>query len=151
VLYVPLLLGEELIGYLSTPNTRLEAFTPDQIDLAQALANQIALAVRLGRLAEQASDAAITAERERAARSRSAEREAAVLGERNRLAREIHDTLAQAFVGVVTFLEAAKAARRPEKAQACVVDALQVRSWGAHDGQVIDQYGIHWLIGYEGE
>ena len=32
-----------------------------------------------------------------------------------------------------------------------VVDALQVRSWGAHDGQVIDQYGIHWLIGYEGE
>jgi signal transduction histidine kinase len=132
VLYVPLLLGEDLIGYLSTPNTRPEAFTPDQIDLAQALANQIALAVRLGRLAEQASDAAITAERERAARSRSAEREAAVLGERNRLAREIHDTLAQAFVGVVTFLEAAKdaAARRPEKAQACVLDALQV----ARDG-----------------
>ena len=132
VLYVPLLLGEDLIGYLSTPNTRPEAFTPDQIDLAQALANQIALAVRLGRLAEQASDAAITAERERAAHSRSAEREAAVLGERNRLAREIHDTLAQAFVGVVTFLEAAKdaAARRPEKAQACVLDALQV----ARDG-----------------
>jgi signal transduction histidine kinase len=130
VLYVPLLLGEDLIGYLSTPNTRPEAFTPDEIDLAQALANQIALAVRLGRLAEQASDAAITAERERAASSRSAEREAAVLGERNRLAREIHDTLAQAFVGVVTFLEAAKAARRPEKAQACVLDALQV----ARDG-----------------
>jgi signal transduction histidine kinase len=132
VLYVPLLLGEDLIGYLSTPNTRPEAFTPDQIDLAQALANQIALAVRLGRLAEQASDAAITAERERAARSRSAEREAAVLGERNRLAREIHDTLAQAFVGVVSLLEAAKAAtaRRPEKAQACVIDALQV----ARDG-----------------
>ena len=132
VLYVPLLLGEDLIGYLSTPNNRPEAFTPDQIDLAQALANQIALAVRLGRLAEQASDAAITAERERAAHSRSAEREAAVLGERNRLAREIHDTLAQAFVGVVTFLEAAKdaAARRPEKAQACVLDALQV----ARDG-----------------
>ncbi len=32
-----------------------------------------------------------------------------------------------------------------------VVDALQVRSWGAHDGQVVDRYGIHWLIGYEGE
>ena len=137
VLYVPLLLGEDLIGYLSTPNTRPEAFTPDQIDLAQALANQIALAVRLGRLAEQASDAAITAERERAARSRSAEREAAVLGERNRLAREIHDTLAQAFVGVVTFLEAAKdaAARRPEKAQACVLDALQVAREGLDEAR----------------
>ena len=137
VLYVPLLLGEDLIGYLSTPNTRPEAFTPDQIDLAQALANQIALAVRLGRLAEQASDAAITAERERAAHSRSAEREAAVLGERNRLAREIHDTLAQAFVGVVTFLEAAKdaAARRPEKAQACVLDALQVARDGLNEAR----------------
>lgn len=128
VLYVPLLLGEDLIGYLSTPNIRPEAFTPDQIDLAQTLANQITLAVRLGRFAEQASDAAITAERERAAYSRAAEREAAVLEERNRLAREIHDTLAQAFVGVVTFLEAAKdaAARRPEKAHACVLDALHV-------------------------
>jgi signal transduction histidine kinase len=121
-----------LIGYLSTPNNRPEAFTPDEIDLAQALANQIALAVRLNRLAVQASDAAITAERERVAHSRSAEREAAVLGERNRLAREIHDTLAQAFVGVITLLEAAKdpAARRPEKAHACLLDALQV----ARDG-----------------
>src|ERR1700733_14464157 len=132
VLFVPLVLGEDLIGFLSTPNNRPEAFTPDHIAIAQALANQIALAVRLGRLAEQASDAAITAEGERAARSRSDEREAAVLGERNRLAREIHDTLAQAFVGVVTFLEAAKdaAARRPEKAQACLLDALQA----ARDG-----------------
>ena len=132
VLYAPLVLGEDLIGFLSIPTTRLDAFAPDHIDLAQALANQIALAVRLGRLAEQASDATVTAERERAARSRSAEREAAVLGERNRLAREIHDTLAQAFVGVVTLLEAAKnaAARRPEKAQACILDALQV----ARDG-----------------
>ena len=32
-----------------------------------------------------------------------------------------------------------------------VVDALQRRSWGAFDGQVIDRYGLHWLIGYEDE
>jgi PhnB protein len=31
----------------------------------------------------------------------------------------------------------------------CVVDDLQARPWGAHDGQVIDRYGLHWLIGYE--
>ncbi len=31
-----------------------------------------------------------------------------------------------------------------------VVDALQTRAWGASDGQVIDRYGIHWLIGFEG-
>jgi PhnB protein len=32
-----------------------------------------------------------------------------------------------------------------------VVDDLQVRPWGASDGQVIDQYGLHWLIGFEGD
>ena len=30
-----------------------------------------------------------------------------------------------------------------------VVDELQVRPWGASDGQVIDQFGLHWLIGFE--
>jgi PhnB protein len=32
-----------------------------------------------------------------------------------------------------------------------VVDELQVRPWGASDGQVIDRYGLHWLIGFEGD
>ena len=32
-----------------------------------------------------------------------------------------------------------------------VVDDLQTRPWGAADGQVIDRYGLHWLIGYEGD
>jgi PhnB protein len=32
-----------------------------------------------------------------------------------------------------------------------VVDDLQVRPWGASDGQVIDRYGLHWLIGFEGD
>ena len=31
-----------------------------------------------------------------------------------------------------------------------VLDALQRRPWGASDGQVIDRYGLHWLIGFEG-
>ena len=30
-----------------------------------------------------------------------------------------------------------------------VVDDLQARPWGASDGQVIDQHGVHWLIGFE--
>jgi PhnB protein len=30
-----------------------------------------------------------------------------------------------------------------------VVDDLQVRAWGASDGQVIDRHGVHWLIGFE--
>ncbi|MDA8332444.1 MAG: VOC family protein, partial [Candidatus Dormibacteraeota bacterium] len=28
---------------------------------------------------------------------------------------------------------------------------LQRRPWGAYDGQVVDRYGLHWLIGYEEE
>ncbi|MGH3510354.1 MAG: VOC family protein [Nocardioidaceae bacterium] len=30
-----------------------------------------------------------------------------------------------------------------------IVDDLQRRPWGASDGQVIDRYGVHWLIGFE--
>jgi uncharacterized glyoxalase superfamily protein PhnB len=29
------------------------------------------------------------------------------------------------------------------------VDALQQRSWGGWDEQVVDRYGLHWLIGFE--
>jgi PhnB protein len=32
-----------------------------------------------------------------------------------------------------------------------VIDDLQARPWAAHDGQVVDRYGLHWLIGFEGE
>jgi PhnB protein len=32
-----------------------------------------------------------------------------------------------------------------------VVDDLQVRPWGASDGQVIDRYGLHWLVGFEND
>jgi PhnB protein len=32
-----------------------------------------------------------------------------------------------------------------------VVDELETRPWGASDGQVIDRYGLHWLIGFEGD
>ena len=30
-----------------------------------------------------------------------------------------------------------------------VLDPLQERPWGAHDGQVTDRFGVTWLIGYE--
>ncbi|WP_144661944.1 VOC family protein [Paenarthrobacter nicotinovorans] len=30
-----------------------------------------------------------------------------------------------------------------------IVDPLAPKPWGASDGQVIDRYGLHWLIGYE--
>jgi len=30
-----------------------------------------------------------------------------------------------------------------------VVDPLAAKPWGASDGQVIDRFGLHWLVGYE--
>lgn len=31
-----------------------------------------------------------------------------------------------------------------------VLEPLVERSWGDHDGQVRDRFGVHWLIGYQG-
>jgi len=32
-----------------------------------------------------------------------------------------------------------------------VIDPLAPKRWGASDGQVVDRYGLRWLIGYEPE
>jgi signal transduction histidine kinase len=100
MLVVPLFIGEGLIGWFSVRSTTPQHYRQDQLDLAAALAQQAALAVQLGRLGEQG-------------------RQAAVLGERNRIAHEIHDTLAQGFTGILMQLEATESAletARPELA-----------------------------------
>lgn len=94
VLYVPLLNGParpgvRLIGLLAINRTDRQGFGADEIDLAQALMQQLTLAMQITALAR-------------------ASREGAILEERNRMAREIHDTLAQGFTGIVVQLEAAE-------------------------------------------
>ncbi len=32
-----------------------------------------------------------------------------------------------------------------------ILDPLQRRPWGDHDGTLIDRFGVTWLIGYEGQ
>jgi PhnB protein len=32
-----------------------------------------------------------------------------------------------------------------------VVESLATRPWGASDGQVVDRYGLRWLIGFEND
>lgn len=89
LLTVPMLLGRETVGWICVRSSKGDpAELENKIPLAEALANQATLAVQMARLGEQA-------------------REAAVLGERNRIARDIHDTLAQGFTGVLVNLEAA--------------------------------------------
>jgi signal transduction histidine kinase len=125
LLTVPMRLGKETVGWICVRSGRSDPREmEDKIHLAEALANQATLAVQMARLGEQA-------------------REAAVLSERNRIARDIHDTLAQGFTGVVVNLEAASRTLRKDNvavalehieharglAQACLVEArLSVRA-----------------------
>jgi signal transduction histidine kinase len=106
---VPLLLGDEVMGWLSIRSTAPRRYQPEEFALAQALSQHVTLAVQLSCVAEQ-------------------RRQAAVLEERNRLAREIHDTLAQGFTGIVVQLEAAEdvLAETPAEAQAHMARARQL-------------------------
>ena len=89
LLTVPMVLGKETVGWICVRSTKSDPVDLEQkIYLAEALAGQATLAVQMARLNEQA-------------------RQAAILEERNRIARDIHDTLAQGFTGVVVNLEAA--------------------------------------------
>ncbi|TPG45535.1 PAS domain S-box protein [Rhodanobacter glycinis] len=92
VLLVPMWVAGNLEGAIGIRFARERSFRPEEIELAQALANQAMLALQLTRLSAQS-------------------RESAVIDERNRMAREIHDTLAQGFTGVIVQLEAAEDAK----------------------------------------
>jgi PAS domain S-box-containing protein len=91
LLISPMMLAGDLVGIIGVRFTGTRTFQPEEIELTKALAHQAMLAMQLTRLSKQS-------------------RESAVVAERNRLARDIHDTLAQGFTGVIMQLEAAKGA-----------------------------------------
>src|SRR5437868_6806092 len=93
-LRIPTLVGGRVKGFIGIRHGERPPYRPEEIELAQALAHQAMLAIQLNEFAEQS-------------------RQAAVLEERNRMARDIHDTLAQGFTGVIVQLESA------EDAMAC--------------------------------
>src|SRR6266516_3944032 len=88
-LRIPTLVGGNVKGFIGVRHGARRPYRPEEIELAQALAHQAMLAIQLNEFAEQSQ-------------------RAAVLGERNRMARDIHDTLAQGFTGVIVQLEAAE-------------------------------------------
>ena len=94
-----LLLGDEPLGLLVLFSTERTTFTQEELELAQALAQQATLAIAIARLAEES-------------------RQLAVVRDRNHLAREIHDTLAQGYAGILMQIQAAHTLRQhPEQAQ----------------------------------
>jgi signal transduction histidine kinase len=86
-LTIPTLVGGRVKGFIGIRHGDRPPYRPEEIELAQALAHQAMLAIQLNEFAEQS-------------------RQAAILEERNRMARDIHDTLAQGFTGVIVQLEA---------------------------------------------
>jgi PAS domain S-box-containing protein len=73
---LPLLIQDQIIGFLILAHAQPQFYSQKDRDLAQAFANQVALALRNAQLYRQAQ-------------------QAAAMDERNRLARELHDSIAQ--------------------------------------------------------
>jgi signal transduction histidine kinase/HAMP domain-containing protein len=90
-LAVAIKLGDKVFGVLDIESAKHHAFGEADIFTAQTLADQLAVAIENARLYGET-------------------REMAVMEERNRMAREIHDTLAQGFTGIILQLEAAEQA-----------------------------------------
>jgi PAS domain S-box-containing protein len=89
LLIIPLTSGGQANGQLDFRFTEERDFNPEELEIARALAAQASLAIQLTRLGKAA-------------------RQSAVLEERNRLAGEIHDSLAQSFAGIYMQLELAQ-------------------------------------------
>jgi PAS domain S-box-containing protein len=88
-LTIPTMVGGQVKGFIGIRHGARSPYRPEEIELAQALAHQAMLAIQLNEFAEQS-------------------RQSAILEERNRMARDIHDTLAQGFTGVIVQLESAE-------------------------------------------
>lgn len=82
LLYVPLIVRDRVIGMLALYSHTRNFYTEHHARLAMAFANQAAVAIENARLHEQAV-------------------QMAALGERGRLARELHDSVSQALFGIV--------------------------------------------------
>ncbi len=98
-LAVPITLGDEVMGVLDVRSDEVNAFDEIDVFTVQTIADQLAVAIQNTRYYSET-------------------RELAVITERNRLAREIHDTLAQGFTGIIMQLEAAEQAMENDETQA---------------------------------
>lgn len=113
ILVISLFFGETFLGNITLRSRKQRGYKPEELELARVLAYQATLAIQLTRLAEQS-------------------RQSAVLEERNRMAREIHDTLAQAFTGIGMQLEAASRflTTKPDQVRSCIARAHKLTHAG---------------------
>jgi signal transduction histidine kinase len=95
VVIAPLVLGSGTLGWIALSSARASDCGSEwwRVVLSEAIARHAALALHQSRLAEQ---------------RRLEERRKTILEERNRLARDIHDNLAQGFAAILMQLQAAQ-------------------------------------------
>jgi len=95
VVVAPLVLGSRTYGWMALSSTHSSECWTEwwRVVLTEAIARQAALALHQSRLTEQ---------------RRLEERRKTILEERNRLARDIHDNLAQGFAAILMQLQAAQ-------------------------------------------
>jgi signal transduction histidine kinase len=94
VTIAPLLLGDRALGWIAMSTDNAPACEQSwRVALLEAIARQATLALHQSQLAE---------------RRRLEDRQKAILEERTRLARDIHDTLAQGFGAILMQLQAAQ-------------------------------------------
>jgi signal transduction histidine kinase len=86
---VPLILRDQVIGMLVLTSSEVHTFTERHATLALAIANQAAIAIENARLYSQAQ-------------------ELAAVEERQKLARELHDSVSQALYGIALGLHTAR-------------------------------------------
>ncbi len=84
----PLAVRNSAIGMLAVSSAKPDVYSQESLDLLQAFANQAAIAIENAQLYEKAQ-------------------ETAALEERNRLARELHDSVTQTLYGTNLFADAA--------------------------------------------
>jgi signal transduction histidine kinase len=118
VLIIPLSSKGQVNGMLSLRFKDDRQFQEEELEIARALATQASLAIQLTQLARTA-------------------RESAVLEERNRLAGEIHDSLAQSFAGISMQLSAAgrAMARKSKDAWGHVERANELARFGLSEAR----------------
>ena len=110
---VPIYAGDMPIGVLNVASEDWRELAAEELQLLHIIGDQIGLAIQRARISAEHTQAATRL---------------ATIEERNRLAREIHDTLAQGMAAITLQLETADAlaGSNPERAQEAIRRALNL-------------------------
>ena len=107
-LAIPLFVLGDVRGFIAIQHVERAAYRAEEIELAQALAHHVMFAAHGQDVSEH-------------------QRHSAILKERTRMARDIHDTLAQGFTGVIVQMEAAEEALLDEEPEHAVRHVRRAR------------------------